>query len=222
MRASCQNRNEALNMPWKDLLLLATLALPASTLCRAQAPEAIGDHLLRLDGTDPVSRIHYTKLISLLESADTPTNAGPESLPRFTLECREQNGKRSLHWLVRFDGNPDFAFQRPLMSTSADPNPTPNPSVLLKMRFEGYMKSEEFKRQWEVLPTGELHYRNPGMGSANLDEARHFMQWLTSLPSIRLSYVRPQQRHDSSQPAELLFALKPLLDFAKKTDFCQP
>jgi hypothetical protein len=157
----------------------------------------------------------------LLTSPDI-ADAKPESEPRFTMECREQNGKRSLHWLVRFDGSPDFAFQRPLVSTNANPNPAPNPSVNLKMRFEGYMRSEEFKRQWEALPTGELHYRNPGLGSANLDDPRHFMQWLTSLPSIRLTFVKPQQRPNNAEPVELLFALKPLLDAMTKTAACQP
>jgi hypothetical protein len=202
----------------KFLMAAAVIVLLARTLCYAQTPETIGDHLLRLEGTDPVSGIHYTRLISLLQTNDAP-GVQAENMPRFTMECRNQNGKQSMHWLVRFDGSPDFSFQRPIVSTNADPNPAPNPSVMLKMRFEGYIKSEEFKRQWEVLPTGELHYRNSGMGSSNMDDARHFMQWLNSLPSIRLSYAKA--RPGMSGPKELFFPLKPLLDVARKTHFCE-
>jgi hypothetical protein len=93
-----------------------------------------------------------------------------------------------------------------------------NPSMMLRMRFEGYMKSQEFKRQWEVLPSGELHYRNPGIGSSNLDDPRHFMQWLTSLPNLRIGYVKPVP----NQPKELLFPTQPLLNQIKKTSFCEP
>jgi hypothetical protein len=197
--------------------LLAMAAILFLTLrSNAQVPEPVADNLLRLEGTDSVSGIHYVKLISLLRTPDAPgVQAG--DVPRFTMECREQNGKRSLHWLVRFDGSSDFAFQRPLTSTSSEPNPTPNPSVTLRMRFEGYIKSEEFKRQWEVLPTGELRYRNPGIGSTNLDDPRHFTQWLNSLPSIRLAYARQRV----AGPTELLFPLKPLLDEARKAHFCE-
>ena len=204
-------------MRTKVLLAMTALLFLALPRCQAQTPEPVGDNLLRLEGTDPVSGIHYVKLISLLRPSDAP-GIQAENMPRFTMECREQNGKQSLHWLVRFDGSPDFAFQRPLVSTNGDPNPAPNPNVTLKMRFEGYMKSEEFKRQWELLPTGELHYRNSGLGSSNMDDARHFMQWVTSLPSIRLSYVKQRV---SAGPSELLFPLKPLLDQAKKTHFCE-
>jgi hypothetical protein len=198
------------------LLALAAVVFLGPHIGQAQTRETVGDNLWRIEGTDPASGIHYVKLISFLRTSDAP-GIQPEDMPRFTMECREQNGKRSLHWLVRFDGSPDFAFQRPQASTSSEPNPAPNPSVTLKMRFEGYIKSEEFKRQWEVLPTGELHYRNPGMGSANLDDPRHFMQWLNSLPSIRLAYARQR----AAGPTELVFPLKPLLDEARKTHFCE-
>jgi hypothetical protein len=86
------------------------------------------------------------------------------------------------------------------------------------MRFEGYMRSEEFKRQWEQFPTGELHYLNSGFGSANMEDPRHFLQWLTSLPNLRIAYVKPL----SGQPSELVFPTKPLLDLIKKLNFCEP
>src|SRR5271170_4278075 len=92
--------------------IAAILALCLSqALIHAQQPEPIADNLLRLEGTDPDYGIHYVKLILLLKSPDNSANsatASPGDLPRFTMECRDHAGKRSLHWLVRFNGNSDF------------------------------------------------------------------------------------------------------------------
>jgi hypothetical protein len=201
---------------------LAALALFTVSLWSgrafAQQPEPIAENLLRLDGTDQESGIHYQKLILLLKSPSDPSHATPDTLPRFTMECREHAGKRTLHWLIRFTGSPDFAFQRPKVLSANDPGSVPNPSTNLKMRFEGYTRSEEFKRQWEVLPTGELHYRNPGFGSSNLDDPRHFLQWLKSLPNLRISSTKS----GSGQAGELFFSMNSLLNEMTKSNFCEP
>ncbi len=204
------------------LLRSAILAVTLGTVfvtagAQAPSPELAGENLLRLEGTEPLSGIRYLKFILLARTAET-RSAAPDGLPRFTMECREQRGKRSLHWLVRFDGSADFAFQPPVISTKEDPNPARNPSLDLKMRFEGYMKSQEFKRQWERLPTGELHYRNSGFQSANMEDPRYFMRWLTSLPNLRIGYLKPI----AGQTSELVFATQPLLDAVRKADLCQP
>lgn len=203
----------------KARIALLALCLITPLLSQAQSanasPESIGENLLRLEGTDQPSGIHYLKLIVLLN----PTNAtAPETLPRFTIECREQAGKRSLHWLLRFDGSPDFAFQHPNVSTKENLYPIPNPSVDLKMRFEGYMQSKDFKRQWEILPTGELHYRNPGLGSSNMDNPRYFLQWLNSLPNLRIVYAKTT----ANTARELVFPLQPALAQLAKSNLCQP
>lgn len=202
----------------KALGLAALFSLIICARLNAQQPEPAGENLLRLQGTDATSGIHYLKLILLLKPLDAHANAAPEALPRFTVECWEQSSKRSLHWLVRFDGSPSFDFQPPSTSTASDPNPKPNPSTDLKMRFEGYMRSPEFKRQWEKLPTGELRYRNPGLYSSNLDDPRFFLRWLTSLPNLRVGFLKPAPGH----PKELVFPTQPLLDIVKKADLCQP
>ena len=202
----------------KALIAALFLLLLLTPQLRAQHPEPVGEDLLRLEGTDAESGIHYTRLILLLRSQQTPADATPGDLPRFTMECREQGNKRSLHWLVRLDGSPDFTFQPPRVSTPAQPYPQPYPIANLKMRFEGYTQSGEFKRQWEVLPTGEFHYRNPGMGSNNLDDPRHFFPYLIGLPNMRIGFVKPRPK----QPGEVVFAAKPLIDLVRKTGFCEP
>jgi hypothetical protein len=205
---------------WKALIILVVSSLPVSLpiAAVAQQPEPAGENLLRLGGIEPATHIHYLKLIALLRPADLPPETAPSSLPRFTIECREAAGKRSMHWLVRFTGSSDFTFQPPALPTSSSTFPPENPSAMLKMRFEGYIHSQDFKRQWEILPNGELHYRNPGMNSSNLDDPRHFERWLTSLPNLRLTYVKPV----SGQPGELVFPLRSLLSLVKKSDLCQP
>ena len=144
--------------------------------------------------------------------------ATPEMLPRFTMECRERQGKRSLYWFLRFDGSPDFAFLPPFKPTSTNPFPPQNPNVEVNMRFEGYIKSKWFKRSWEQLPSGELRYRNSGMNSSNLDDPRYFLAWLTSLPNLHVSLVKPM----TNRPRELVFPTKPLLDSMKQDAICQP
>jgi hypothetical protein len=198
------------------IVQLAVLAICmfALRLADAQTPETVGENLLRIEGTDAASGTRFVRLILLLRTGD----AVPESVPRFTVECQERNRRRSMNWLIRFDGSPDFAFQKPFVATNDDLFPPQNPTAELKMRFEGYMRSQEFKRKWEVLPGGELRYRNPGAGSPNLDDPRHFTVWLNSLPDLRIGYVKPV----AGQPGELVFQTKPLLELVKKAELCQP
>jgi hypothetical protein len=186
---------------------IVAIFLGLTLTTQSQAPhlnphlEPAGENLLRLEGTDSGSGIHYLKFILLLRLPGTPVNATPDTLPRFTMECRELAGKHSLHWLLRFNGSPDFDFQPPILATKEQPLPPKNPTVDLKMRFEGYIRSQEFKRQWELLPTGELHYRNSGFYSANLDDPRYFLRWLASLPNLRIGYTKPA----ADRPKELIF-----------------
>ena len=205
----------------KALLSLA-LVLFAAISAPAQQPEPAGENILRVEGTDPGSGIHYLRLILLVKDPSQlsvpPEKATPEMLPRFTMECRERQGKRSLYWFLRFDGSPDFAFLPPFKPTSTNPFPPQNPNVEVNMRFEGYIKSKWFKRSWEQLPSGELRYRNSGMNSSNLDDPRYFLAWLTSLPNLHVSLVKPM----TNRPRELVFPTKPLLDSMKQEAICQP
>jgi hypothetical protein len=199
----------------KSLRLFA-LAIYALTIpLAAQTPEPAGENLLRVEGTNTASGIHYLRLILLLKS---PENQNPETEPQFAMECWERHGKRSLHWTVRFEGSSSFDFIPPVEPSPEDPRPTPNPTAVLKMRFEGYITSKDFKREWEVLPDGEYRYKNSGLQSSNLDDPRYFLAWLTSLPNLRIGFAKLS----AGQPKELLFPLKPLLEIVKKSDLCQP
>lgn len=86
------------------------------------------------------------------------------------------------------------------------------------MTFEGYIRSKPFKRAWEQLPNGNYKYRNPGGDSFNLDGRRYFMQWLNSLPGLRVAQLKPVR----GEPAEVFFQTKPLLEVVSLHPLCQP
>jgi hypothetical protein len=173
-------------------------------------------NLMRLEGIDAESGIHYVRLLlSLPAGADASTAAPP---PRFTIECQENNGKRDLWWFASFGGVTDSAFVPPFHATKKMPNAPKYPNVNIKMTFEGYIKWKPFIKGWAVLRSGELKYQNPGMGSPNMESPRYFMQYLNSLPGLRLSYAKPA----GGNPPEVFFQAQPILDEMKKTPACGP
>ena len=180
----------------------------------AAKPVTIAPDLIRLEGVDAVSRIHYVRLLLSLPAPQGSTKPPP----RFTMECTEKKGKRSLAWLVSFGGIADVGFTRPFQPTPQERFPPTNPSANLKLTFEGYTKWKPYTRSWEVLPSGELKYRNPGIDSPNLDGPRFFLKYLGSLPGLRIGYAKPAPE----SPPELFFRTQPLLDELNKTPVCQP
>jgi hypothetical protein len=175
---------------------------------------ANASNLLRLEGTDAGSGVHYVRLLLSLPKQPDATNAAP----RFTIECTENKGRREMAWFVSFGGVEDYAFTPPFHPTQTDLFPPQYPSANLRMVFEGYTKSKPFNRSWAALPSGELRYRNPGMDSPNMEKPLFFLQFLTALPGLRIGYAKPKQ----GDAHEILFAAQPLLDELKKTPICAP
>ena len=169
---------------------------------------------MRLEGVDAVTGIHYIRLLLSLPAQEGSTNAPP----RFTMECTDNRGKHDLIWFVSFGGVAGAGFTPSFQPAPHEPSPPPNPSANLKMTFEGYTKWKPFVRSWEVLPSGELKYRNPGIHSPNLDGPRFFLRYLSSLPGLRIGYAKPAPE----SPQELFFPTQPLLDELNKTTVCQP
>jgi hypothetical protein len=165
-------------------------------------------NLLRLEGTDEASGTHYVRL-TLLSSAGKDDRSAP---PHFTVECTEVGGKRDLNWFVAFGGVAPAGFALPFHPTPQHPNRPP--SEKLTMSFEGYTKWKPVTRAWELDPSGELRYRNPGMHSPNLDTPRTFLVYLNSLPALRIGYADAR--------AGALFQTRPLLDELAKTPICLP
>jgi hypothetical protein len=198
------------------LALVVTLLV---SLCAAQEPSlpqqvVIAPNLSRLEGVDAGSGIHYVRLILSLP----PVENSIQAPARFIMECTEIKAKRDLVWLVSFGGIAGVNFIPPFRPTQAERFPPRNPSANLRMSFEGYMKWKPYVRSWEVLPSGELRYRNPGLESPNMDGPRFFLPYLNSLPGLRIGYTKPSV----GEPAELLFQTRTMLDELKKNPACQP
>jgi hypothetical protein len=176
-------------------------------------PVADPPNLMRTEGVDAESGIHYVRLTVLLAPAATRSSAPAH----FTMECTELNGKRDLSWFVTFGGVQLPGFTSPFRRTPQRPKPPKNPSRKLEMDFEGYMKWKPLTGVWEVLPSGELRYRNPGMHSPNMASPRAFLAYLNSLPALHIGYADAQ----AGDPAEEVFQLRPLLDEVATTSVCR-
>ncbi|HEY1160954.1 MAG TPA: hypothetical protein VGE83_10010 [Terracidiphilus sp.] len=51
-----------------------------------------------------------------------------------------------------------------------------------------------------------------------MESARSFLQYLNSLPGLRIGYAKPAR----GNPSERFFQTQPLLDELKKTPICGP
>jgi hypothetical protein len=194
--------------------LLALFAV-AGTLFAQDKPLPQADarvpNLVRAEGSG--SGIHYIRLSLSLPSAAHPDTASP---PRFTVECRDHDGKNDMLWFVSFGGAEDTGYLPPFHPVPGDLFPPRYSSIKLTMSFEGYMKTKPVTRDWSLLPSGELRYRNPGIDSPNMEPPRSYLASLNSLPGLRIGYAK----HENGAPAEVLFPTRPLLDELKKTPAC--
>lgn len=172
----------------------------------AAASGAVGTKVLRAEGVDAASGIRYVRFSVL-----GPAEEDGKAPPRFTMECTESGGKRTVDLLVTFGGVGPTEFAPPVRVEKGKPKPPKNPDVKLTMDFEGW---RQMTRSWEVLPSGELRYRNPGMHSPNMESPRVFVMYLYSLPELGLGH--------RSGTAEEVFATRPLLEELAKTPLCQP
>lgn len=197
------------------------LGCAASTAQTAPAPGAPSTSLVsslpalsRVEDTDAASGIHYVRL-SIQPQASA---SAPDPAPRFTLECRDVKGKHDLLWFLSFGGVPVQPFVPPFKPSPGYPFPPKYHKVMLKMDFEGYMRSKPYIRAWESLPSGELRFCNASSTCPNMEDARFYMSFVNALPTLRISYAKSS---DGSSP-EQVFQLRSLVDEANKTPLCSP
>jgi hypothetical protein len=184
-------------------LLAAIFLLPLSSTAFCQqtpaatapfaAPElqVLGPGLARAEGT--TSGVAWTKLLV----AGEPVSAGTASASSFdlsrpilTAQCTQDgNGKQFFEIFVNFGGVPDAAFYPPWHETGDASFPPRNAMLTLTMEFLGYTRVKPFKRQFERVqqPGGQLRYTPPGRASANMEPPSFFLQYLRSLPTLRIS-----------------------------------
>jgi hypothetical protein len=199
--------------------LLVVFPVLSGSLCAqsgATVPSAADKpSLLRKEATDPATGIHYVRLSLSLPPKGDGDKAAP---PRFTVQCEEVAGKHRMLWFLSFGGVEDSGFDPPFRPTPTDLYPPHYPATNIKMIFDGYIKSKPFTRSWSILPSGELRFRNSGSDSPNMETPEWFLQYLRSLPGLRVVHAKLQ----AGDPGELFFPLQPLLDVLNKTPACLP
>ena len=110
--------------------------------------------------------------------------------PRLTAQCtKDTGGKMRFGWTTDWGGEEPVGFVAPWKATKEDLYPPTLPKAMVTMEFLGYTKVKPVKRQWEALPEPrvEWRYAAPGAASSNLEEVSYYMQYLRSLPTLRLT-----------------------------------
>lgn len=207
-----RNRRET---AWLCVLAFASVCT-GSFAQQAASPEPVAGaaNIFRMDGVDAETGIHYVRLM-LVNGAAGENGSAPA---RFTVECTQDGGKKNISWLVTFGSVGWTGFVAPFRPTPQRPVRPNYPDAKLKMGFEGYMKWKPVARSWEMLPSGEWRYRNPGMHSPNMENLRYYLTYLNSLPTLRIGFAQPQ----AAGPQEEVFQTRPLLDEMAKIPACQP
>jgi len=141
-------------------------------------------------GTDAGSGIAY----ALIPVEGRRVSAGEApSAPRLTAQCTQNaSGKLRFELLVDAGDVGELRFVPPWKPVSkSDLFPPVVPKTTVSMEFLGYTKVKPVKRQWtgiDGLP-GEWKYATPGLGSANMEDAAYYLQYLKALPTLRLTFA---------------------------------
>lgn len=145
--------------------------------------------------------------------AEQPASSGER--PALTVECTQRSSRRQIDLYFDFgDGN---------RAWSSPPQPDPvnhrlpaNPTARLSLSFHGY-RNKAFKEDWEVLPSHEYKYRQPGLRTSNLEDVGFFLRYMYAVPQVRIGYA---DRKISEQTAE--FQTAKLVAEASRTALCKP
>jgi hypothetical protein len=151
-------------------------------------PGSPASGITRTAGTDDSSGNSYV-LIST-EGTSVGTSASPVPAPRLTAVCtRTPTGKLKFELMADLGGVAEIAYYPPWKPKSSSDFPPRLDKKQVIMEFLGYTKVKPVKRGWESLPPmpGELRYQTPGIGSPNMEEFAYYMQYLRSLPTLRLT-----------------------------------
>lgn len=184
-------------------------AAPPSNTQNDATPVTVPD-LVISNGHDDDFSIDWTRITLL---AEQPTSSG--EIPALTVECTQKSSRRQIDLYFDFgDGNREW---------SPPPQPDPvnhrlpaNPTARLSMSFHGY-RNKAFKEDWEVLPSHEYKYREPGLRTSNLEDVWFFLRYMYAVPQVRIGYA---DRKISEQTAE--FQTAKLVAETSHTALCKP
>ncbi len=145
--------------------------------------------LHKASGVDPDSGIRYVLLS--VDGLPAKSMLMPDPPPRLTAQCtKTPAGKLKFEVLADLGGAPEVLFFPPWKPRSSqDLYPPTLVQTTIIMEFLGYTRVKPVKRQW-VTPEGlpdEFEYAAPGFRSGNMEDFRFYLQYLRSLPTLRLT-----------------------------------
>jgi hypothetical protein len=179
------------------------LACGASFAQTATAPG-----LAIIEGQDADSGLMYARITLPAEQA-----SGAADSPALTVQCSQLNSRKKIDLYFDF-GGVDRSFHAPEKPDPVTHLLPANPSVRLRLTFEGY---KPFNRTWEVMPWGEYRYRQPGVNSPNLDTVQFFLAYMYSVPVLHMTFT---EKKASGKTAE--FHTSGLIAEMKKNHLCNP
>lgn len=199
--------------------ILFSIATPASAQSGSPEPVKLAPGLFQLHGTDPATGTEYVRFILSAETAGTGSaQSGPKNSPDFIVECTQLQERRKLSFYLTTGPVQDIGFVPPFRRTPGHRSAPKYPSVVFIMSFDGYTRSKPFKTVWEKLPNGTYWFRNPSFRSPNLQGPNFFLQYMNSLPHLRMAPGKPDE---GGAPA-LSFQTGPLLQQVSHDPLCQP
>jgi len=147
------------------------------------------DGMARMAGTDAGSGIQYA-LISVDGKLVGAGGAAPVPPPRLTAQCTKAlDGKLQFELLADLGGVAQIAYIPPWKPTKERPVRPPEEKARVKTEFLGYVKQKPLQFEWRYMREipGEMHFASPGLHSGNMESERFFMQYLRSLPTLRMT-----------------------------------
>ena len=176
-----------------DLSGLVLLSVLPGVAVAAQETGAMVANITRQSGVDPASSSAYVLIAVEGRLVETP-GVAPGTNPRLIAQCSKNAAGRLKFELLAIEGGNSkgasvLAFQGPWRAGQGELFAPKLAKVQVKMEFLGYVKVNPVKRQWEnpLGTQGLIRYATPGMASSNMEEIAFYLQYLRSLPKLRLT-----------------------------------
>jgi hypothetical protein len=163
------------------LLLLGCAAGRAQTGSLLASPPPTSG-MSHTEGTDDGTGIAWARMVVPAVRSATHT-AAPDAWPMLTVQCSQDGERRRVDMLVDF-GGADRGFH----STRPVKHAAPNPNANITLSFRSF---KPFHTQWERLPSREYRYRNPSLGTSNLQDVSFFLQYMYATREVRVMMLNP-------------------------------
>jgi hypothetical protein len=164
----------------------AGIFLLTAVNANCQTPAAAGV----LAGKDEPSGIQYVLISADGKLVSPPGSDAATAPPRLTAQCtKDKTGKLKFELLADLGGVPQISYIPPWHATSPEEFPPPPRAVSVTTEFLGYTKVKPRRFSFHYVDgiPDEMKYATPGASSSNMDPERTILQYLRSLPTLRLT-----------------------------------